>query len=110
MGSSMASSMASSKNDTSKIAGAAGATGAGLAGAAGPAGPAGATGATGAAGAAGALAMKKPTAGGSEGFNLLETEREGFNKKSSTIPVTKPVGVDDFEAFSGSYNQQYSAF
>jgi hypothetical protein len=55
-------------------------------------------------------AIKKPIAGGSEGFNLLETEREGFNKKSGTIPASKPVGSENFEPFSGSFKEPYSQY
>lgn len=58
----------------------------------------------------GPVAIKKPTAGGSEGFNLLETEREGFNKKSGTIPASKPAGSENFEPFSGSFKEPYSQY
>ena len=52
--------------------------------------------------------MKKP-AEGSEGHNLLETERTGFNKKSGSIPATKTTSTEGFEPYSGS-NQQYAQF
>ncbi len=47
-------------------------------------------------------AMKKPVEGGAEGSNHLETERTVFNKKSGSIPATKSVGVENFEAYSGN--------
>ena len=53
---------------------------------------------------------KKPVEGGAEGSNHLETERTGFNKKSSTIPATKSVGVENFEPFGGSYKEPYSQY
>jgi hypothetical protein len=54
--------------------------------------------------------MKKPVEGGAEGYNLLETEREGFRKRSGNIPATKTTSTEGYEAFSGSYDQHYSAF
>jgi len=66
--------------------------------------------ATGAIGAAAPLAMKKKPEGGAEGFNLLETERQSFNKKSGTIPATKSTSTEDVEPFSGGYNQSYSQY
>ena len=53
-------------------------------------------------------AMKKPSEG-SEGHNLLETERTGFNKKPNSIPATKTTSTEGFEPYSGS-NQQYAQF
>ena len=50
-----------------------------------------------------------PVEGGSEGFDLLGTERNVFNKKSNTIPSGKTTSTGPFEAFSGSYNQ-YSQY
>lgn len=55
-------------------------------------------------------AMKKPVEDGAEGHNHIETERTGFNKKSGSIPATKSVGVENFEPFSGSYNEHYSQY
>ena len=55
------------------------------------------------------LAMKKPTAEAMEGFNLLETERGSFNKRSSSIPANKTISPEGFEPYSGS-NQGYSPF
>jgi hypothetical protein len=52
---------------------------------------------------------KKKPVEGYEGYNHLESEREGFNKKSNTIPVIKTEGFEGFEPYSGS-NQQYSQF
>jgi hypothetical protein len=52
--------------------------------------------------------MKKPSEG-SEGHNLLETERTGFNKKPNSIPATKTTSTEGFEPYSGS-NQQYAQF
>jgi hypothetical protein len=54
-------------------------------------------------------AMKKPTEG-SEGHNLLETERTGFNKKSGSIPATKTTSAEGFQAFSGSFKEPYSQY
>jgi hypothetical protein len=48
--------------------------------------------------------MKKKPEDGAEGFNLLETERQSFNKKSGTIPATKSTSTEDVEPFSGSQN------
>ena len=53
-------------------------------------------------------AHKKKHAEGSEGHNLLETERTGFNKPSSTIPATK-TSTEAFEPYSGR-NQEYAQF
>ena len=44
-----------------------------------------------------------------EGFNLLETERGSFNKRSSSIPANKTISPENFEPYSGS-NQGYSPF
>jgi hypothetical protein len=55
------------------------------------------------------VVTKKPEEGGAEGHILTETERS-FGKNSNNIPASKPVGVENFQAFSGSYNQQYSSF
>jgi hypothetical protein len=52
--------------------------------------------------------MKKSSEG-SEGHNLLETERTGFNKKPNSIPATKTTSTEGFEPYSGS-NQQYAQF
>jgi len=54
-------------------------------------------------------AMKKPSEG-SEGHNLLETERTGFNKKPNSIPTTKSTSTEGFEAFSGSFKEPYSQY
>lgn len=54
--------------------------------------------------------MRKPAEGGAEGFNILETEREGFNKKSNSIPSAKSSNVEGYEAFSGSYKEPYSQY
>jgi hypothetical protein len=57
-----------------------------------------------------AAPSKKTTVeSGSEGSNLLETERTGFNKKSSSIPATKTTSTEAFEPYSGS-NQEYAQF
>jgi len=53
--------------------------------------------------------MKKHTEG-SEGHNLLETERTGFNKKSSSIPATKTTSTEAFEPYYSGSNQQYAQF
>ena len=53
--------------------------------------------------------MNKHTEG-SEGHNLLETERTGFNKKSSTIPATKTTSTEAFEPYYSGGNQQYAQF
>jgi len=53
--------------------------------------------------------MKKPVESGAEGSNHLETERTSFNKKSGSIPATKSVGVENFEAFGG-YKESYSQY
>ena len=54
-------------------------------------------------------AHKKKHAEGSEGHNLLETERTGFNKPSSTIPATK-TSTEAFEPYYSGGNQQYAQF
>ena len=57
-----------------------------------------------------AAPSKKTTVeSGSEGSNLLETERTGFNKKSSSIPATKTTSTEAFEPYSGM-NQEYAQF
>jgi len=55
------------------------------------------------------VVTKKPEEGGAEGHILTETERS-FGKNSNNIPASKPVGVENFEPFSGSYNQYYSTY
>ena len=101
MGSTMDPSIGSIKKDDGKTAGATGTTGT----------TNGATGTTGTTGPATApLAMKKKPEDGAEGFNLLETERQSFNKKSGTIPATKSTSTEDVEPFSGGYNQSYSQY
>ena len=58
-----------------------------------------------------AAPSKKTTVeSGSEGSNLLETERTGFNKKSSTIPATKTTSTEAFEPYYSGGNQQYAQF
>jgi len=52
----------------------------------------------------------KKTVEGYEGYNLHEIEREGFRKNSGTMAAAKTTTTNGYEAFSGSYNQQYSAF
>jgi hypothetical protein len=61
--------------------------------------------------ATGPLAMKqKKPVEGYEGFNLLETERQLFNKKANSIPATaKTEGFEGVEPYSGS-NEQYAQF
>ena len=58
-----------------------------------------------------AAPSKKTTVeSGSEGSNLLETERTGFNKKSSSIPATKTTSTEAFEPYYSGGNQQYAQF
>ena len=58
-----------------------------------------------------AAPIKKTTVeSGSEGSNLLETERTGFNKKSSSIPATKTTSTEAFEPYYSGGNQQYAQF
>ena len=52
----------------------------------------------------------KKTVEGYEGYNLHEIEREGFRKNSGTMAAAKTTNTNGYEAFSGSYNQQYSSF
>ena len=61
--------------------------------------------------ATGPLAMKqKKPVEGYEGFNLLETERQLFNKKANSIPAAaKTEGFEGVEPYSGS-NEQYAQF
>ena len=134
MGSTMDPTMASTmKKDDGAATTGAGATGAGATGAAttGAATTGAATTGAGATGAAtngaatttaatttatggpatGPLAMKqKKPVEGYEGFNLLETERQLFNKKANSIPAAaKTEGFEGVEPYSGS-NEQYAQF
>ena len=55
------------------------------------------------------MKQKKPVEG-YEGFNLLETERQLFNKKANSIPAAaKTEGFEGVEPYSGS-NEQYAQF
>ena len=56
--------------------------------------------------------MKPPaTNPAAEGFDMIGTEHSiKRGKPSNTIPATKPVGMENFAPFSGSYSDSYSSF
>jgi len=56
--------------------------------------------------------MKPPaTNTAAEGFDMIGTEHSiKRGKPSNTIPATKPVGMENFAPFSGTYTDSYSSF
>jgi hypothetical protein len=60
-----------------------------------------------------AASKMKPLAtnAAAEGFDMIGTEHSiKRGKPSNTIPATKPVGMENFAPFSGSYSDSYSSF